>query len=116
MTKEKMIKPQYIIDYNNTMDVVDKVDFLYILNSARKSLKWYKKVFFHLLDLAVYNTFVLYNRVTERNLFFANFHLCLIKQIFKKYHSNRTNVIKVKDKNTEDEPFDTKMISVNTRK
>jgi len=53
----------------------------------------------------VYNTLVLYNHVTGINLSFANFHLCLIKQIFKKYHSNRTNISKVKDKNTEDEIF-----------
>lgn len=74
LTKEKIIKPQCIIDYNNTMGAIDKVDqILYTLNFTRKSLKWYKKFFFHLFDLAVYNTFILYNYVTGRNLSLVNF-------------------------------------------
>ncbi|KAK1125280.1 hypothetical protein K0M31_020471 [Melipona bicolor] len=90
-TKEKIIKPQCIIDYSNTMRAVDKVDqMLYTLNSTRKNLKWYKKFFFHLFDLAVYNTFILYNYVTGRNLSFSKFHLYLIKEILLKYNSSKS--------------------------
>ncbi|XP_043524386.1 piggyBac transposable element-derived protein 4-like [Frieseomelitta varia] len=90
-TEEKIIKPQCIIDYNNTMRVVDKVDqILCTLNSTCKSLKWYKKFFFHVFDLAVYNTFILYNYVTETNLSFSKFHLYLIKQILLKYNSGKS--------------------------
>jgi len=40
LTKEKIIQLQCIIDYNNTMETVDKVDqILYTLNSIRKMLK-----------------------------------------------------------------------------
>lgn len=105
-TKEKIIKPQCIIDYNNTMGTVDKVDqILYSLNSTRKSVKWYKKFFFHLFDLAVYNTFILYNYVTGRNLSFSKFHLYLIKQVLQKYSSGSPHTSKSKGKSSDNEPF-----------
>ncbi|XP_043524705.1 piggyBac transposable element-derived protein 4-like [Frieseomelitta varia] len=105
-TKEKIIKPQCIIDYNKTMRAVDKVDqILYTLNYTRKGLEWYKKFFFHLFDLAVYNTFILYNCVTGRNLSFSKFHLYLIKQILRKYSSGRTHTCKSKGKSIDNEPF-----------
>ncbi|XP_017884089.1 piggyBac transposable element-derived protein 4-like [Ceratina calcarata] len=45
VTKEKIVKSQCILDYNKTMGTVDKVDqVLYILNSTRKSLKYYLKL------------------------------------------------------------------------
>lgn len=106
LTKEKIIKPQCVIDYNKTMGAVDKVDqILCNLNSTRKCLKWYKKFFFHLLDLAIYNTFILYKYVTGRNLSFSKFHLHLIKQILHKYCSNRIHECKSKGGNPNNQPF-----------
>lgn len=59
LTEEKIIKLQCIIDYNNTMGVVDKIDQIcYSLNSSRKSLKW------HII-----------------HIFYYKFHLYLIKYI-----------------------------------
>ena len=105
VTKEKIVKPQCILDYNKTMGTVDKVDqVLHTLNSTRKSLKWYKKFFFHLFDLAVYNTFILYNYVTGRNLTFHQFHLNLIKQILRKYLDG-INGYKLRGRDTNNEPF-----------
>lgn len=106
LTKETIIKPRCIIGYNNIIGAVDKVDqILCSLNFTRRNLKWYKKFFFHLFDLAVYNIFVLFNYVTERSLSFSTFHLYLIKQILQKYSSGRTHTHKSKGKSTDNESF-----------
>jgi hypothetical protein len=80
------MKPNCIIDYNNSMGSVDKVDMiLNTINSVRKSLKWYKKYFFHLLDLGIYNSYVAYQEITGKKLSFPDFHLKLIKEILNNY-------------------------------
>ena len=53
-------KPECIIDYNRNMGSVDKQDQLLEPYSAtRKSTKWYKKLAFHLLQLAMLNSHLL---------------------------------------------------------
>jgi hypothetical protein len=79
-------KPACVVDYNLNMGSVDMVDMvLSAINSCRKSLKWYKKYFFHLLDMSIYNSYILYQQVTNKKLKYSKFHLILIKQILQKY-------------------------------
>lgn len=35
--------------------------------SSRKSVKWYIKLYFHLIDIAVFNSFVVYNALHPNN-------------------------------------------------
>src|SRR5271154_2332124 len=54
-------KPASVLLYNKTMGAVDESDkCVKPYESVRKSYKWYKKVYFHLLDLAMYNSYVLF--------------------------------------------------------
>ena len=86
LTGSQKLKPECVVDYNIKMGSVDRVDMvLSTLNSSRKCLKWYKKVFFHLLDISVCNSYVLYQSVTAKKLKYNDFHLSLIKQILQKY-------------------------------
>ena len=79
-------KPSCIVDYNSNMGAVDRVDMiLSTLNSLRKTIKWYKKLFFHLLDLAIYNAYILYQKSTASKQKFSEFHLALIRDILRKY-------------------------------
>ena len=58
-------KPDAIEDYNSTMSGVDHSDqynSYYVVNN--KSRKWWKKVFFHLMNTSVTNAFILYKLVT----------------------------------------------------
>ena len=55
------------------------------VDCARKSLKWYKKLFFHLMDLCLYNAYVLFQVVTGNKPPFSEFRLKVITQIFAKY-------------------------------
>nr|XP_022901407.1 piggyBac transposable element-derived protein 4-like [Onthophagus taurus] len=82
-------KPKLVVDYNNTMGGIDRLDqHLHDYAITRKrGKKFYKKIFMHLLDLTVFNSFILYkkNGGAIDNL---QFRLQLVEQIIQKYHSS----------------------------
>lgn len=56
-----IIKPLMIQSYNNNLGGVDRCDqYLSYYGLNRKSLKWWKKVFFRLLDMAIVNSMLLF--------------------------------------------------------
>ena len=58
-------KPKMIEDYNHAMGGVDKADQMGIYYCfQRKSIKWWKKVFFWLLEISVVNSYILYKETT----------------------------------------------------
>ena len=59
--KEDICKPELICDYNCFMGGVDKCDqFLSYYNLGRKCKKWWKKVFFRMVELCIINAMCLY--------------------------------------------------------
>ena len=55
-------KPEVVAEYNQFMLGVDKIDQMMSYYSfVRKSIKWWRKVFFWLLDLSVVNSFIIYH-------------------------------------------------------
>ena len=61
--QETELKPQCILDYNKNMGSVDRLDaVLHPYSAARKSMKWYKKLAFHLLQVALLNAHILYSK------------------------------------------------------
>ncbi|GFT74924.1 piggyBac transposable element-derived protein 4 [Nephila pilipes] len=56
-------KPKVVMEYNNTMGGVDRMDqHLTNYPVTKKRGKKYKKIFFHLLDISLWNVFVLYQK------------------------------------------------------
>jgi len=56
-------KPECIIDYNRNMGAVDRQDqLLEPYSAARKRMKWYRKLAFYLLQLAMLNAHILYQK------------------------------------------------------
>ena len=54
-------KPEVVAEYNQFMLGVDKIDQMMSYYSfVRKSIKWWRKVFFWLLDMSVVNSFIIY--------------------------------------------------------
>lgn len=51
-----------VIAYNVTMGGVDRVDQHLAVTPRKRGKKYYKKILFHLLDLAVSNSYVLYKK------------------------------------------------------
>lgn len=84
-------KPSSVLNYNTNMGLVDKCDMqISYLDSTRKSLKWYKKLFFHILDVTVYNSYILYKLKTGQKLRLVDFRLNLIRQLLEEYMNTRT--------------------------
>ena len=61
------LKPMCVHDYNTNMGGFDRSDqLLSYCSTPRKTIKWYKKVFFHLLDIAVMNSYVLFKKLSKQ--------------------------------------------------
>ncbi|CAK1587174.1 unnamed protein product [Parnassius mnemosyne] len=61
-------KPAEVAAYNCFMGGVDRVDQMTsYYSSPRKSLRWYKRVTFHCLDVAVWNAYYLYKKYVKKN-------------------------------------------------
>ena len=74
-------KPACILKYNALMGGVDKSDQLAAnQRAADKSLKWYKKLFFYLLDLTLVNCYRVY-LVSGHHLSFLDFRLQLVREL-----------------------------------
>ena len=83
MTGEQVRKPTAIIDYNKHTGSVDKSDQMVLLNSSvRKTLKWSKKLFFLLMNLASTNAFVLFC-LHVRKISHLNFIKTVIEQMVR---------------------------------
>ena len=60
---QELMKPFTICEYNKHMGVVDKCDqYLSYYTVSRRSMKWWKKVFFRLLELCIINSVCIYSR------------------------------------------------------
>nr|CAI5821426.1 unnamed protein product [Callosobruchus analis] len=65
--KEK-VKPEEVVVYNDHMSGIDRCDQMTSTYcSPRKTIRWYKKVLFYLLDVAVWNSFYLYRKYCKEN-------------------------------------------------
>ena len=61
-----------IIDYNKFMGSVDRSDqMISSLNLNRRVLKWYKKVMFHVFDLAELQSYLLYRMQSRYHIVFV---------------------------------------------
>ena len=92
----EMKKPEAIHDYNFTMGGVDKVD-QHLVDypiPRKRGKRYYKKVFFHLMDLAVWNSYILYQKsfqdrqvATRKPLSHLKYRLELIDSLIRKHHA-----------------------------
>ncbi|XP_018367242.1 PREDICTED: piggyBac transposable element-derived protein 4-like, partial [Trachymyrmex cornetzi] len=84
-TKQKKQKPNIVLEYNDNMGGVDLSDqCITPYEILRKSQKWYIKTFFHLLDLAIFNAWVVYNTVhADKKLKFLHFRNQLARELLE---------------------------------
>lgn len=84
-----VMKPSCVLDYSKNMGSVDTSDMLLSsVQCIRKSVKWYKKLFFHIIDLHMLNAFFCFKQIKNTpSLHFAKFQLELIRQIIQNYKS-----------------------------
>lgn len=65
---EDVIKPTAIVEYTKHMGAVDRFDhYCSSYSFTRKSLKWWRKTFYWLLEVAVVNSFIIFNETHPDN-------------------------------------------------
>jgi len=84
------------------MGAIDKTDMLLCSTECvRRTLKWYKKLFFHLINMSMLNTYSTCKTVTGKHVSLANFQLILVNEILQKYKTNiKTSPSKGEKRNT----------------
>lgn len=89
-TEEDILKPTCILDYNKYMGGIDIGDAIMTHHpSFRKSVKWYKKLFFGLMDIVLMNANILYDKKYGLKTPFLEFKMKVIEQIFEKFGNYR---------------------------
>lgn len=83
-SRQRIMKPECVLDYNQNMRLVDKSDaMISSIECARKTLKWYKKLFFHLLDLTMLNSYILYTLKSGKKGKLQSFIIEVIRQLLE---------------------------------
>jgi len=77
-----VIKPAIVADYNRHMGHVDNTDRMANSYTAScQTWKWTKKLFFHLLDLAIVNSYLLLSSCGGKKISHRDFRLTLIREM-----------------------------------
>ena len=85
-TGEMIVKPDSVNDYNENMRLIDKSDMqIGIVETTRKSVKWYRKLFFHMVDVTILNAYNFYLVKTGKKPGLKKFCLSVIRQLISKY-------------------------------
>lgn len=83
---QPIMKPDLILDYNINMRLVDKSDMMIgDVECVRRTVKWYKKLFFHLVDVVVLNSYIYYKMRSGKKLPLRIFVHDLVYQLLEKY-------------------------------
>ncbi|UYV70445.1 PGBD5 [Cordylochernes scorpioides] len=78
-TREELFKPDAVIDYNKGKVGVDRSNQMMAYYSfSRKTLKWWKKIFFHLFSLCFVNGNIIYNKANpDKKISLKDFYLAV---------------------------------------
>ena len=81
-----IIKPSCVIDYNKGMGGIDKHEqLLSCFPIMRKCVKGCKEMFFYLVDMAIYNVYVLHSKITNTTkTCIVSFHLNIAEELLEK--------------------------------
>ena len=90
---EEILKPLCVKEYNQNKGAVDKSCMQMIFSeSLRKSVKWYKKLFFHMMKVSFLNAFILFKNIRQQHLQLSKFKLEVTRELVTKYGFNRAHV------------------------
>ena len=71
------------MDYKHHMGYVHKGDRIANnYSNSRRTFKWTKKLFFHLLDLAIVNSYILHSSCGGKNISRRDFRYSLVRNMF----------------------------------
>ncbi|OXA42206.1 PiggyBac transposable element-derived protein 4 [Folsomia candida] len=81
-------KPVSVLEYNAHARGIDQGDMMmHFYTMRKKCVKWYKKLFFHLVDICLYNAFRLFVnwKPPPKPMTFIAFRMNVIRQIMERY-------------------------------
>ncbi|GFX78079.1 piggyBac transposable element-derived protein 4 [Trichonephila clavipes] len=79
-TKEKVPCPKAVAVYDNVMGGVDRFDQREERHQIRRSEKWWNRLFYFFIDLAIKNSFILWQVITRnRGLDQLTFRMALCR-------------------------------------
>ena len=52
----------------------------------RKTYKWWKRIFYHLIDVTIVNSFIIYKKINNTSITQKNYRLEIVREIIKKYN------------------------------
>ena len=87
--KGSLYKPDVTIDYNKTVGGVDLLSRVLIPYSTQQwGIKWYRKIGELMLDISVYNSFIVYQYLNPENRIkdHLRYWIELIKEILTNHH------------------------------
>lgn len=77
-------KPQPVIDYNMGMGGVDRQDqVLACFPIMRRHAKSYKKIFYYMMDMALFNSYRLWLKITGKKCHYSDFRVNVVDSILK---------------------------------
>ncbi|XP_028660386.2 piggyBac transposable element-derived protein 4-like [Erpetoichthys calabaricus] len=88
---EKIIKPCVISDYTEHMGAVDRFDHYAVsYNFSRKTVKWWRKTFYWLLEVAIVNSYILWCQCYPQDkLRHLAYHRKLINELVKDHRATK---------------------------
>lgn len=82
-------KPTCVVQYNKHIGGVSICDSVILAYpSMHKSTKWYKKVFFHMIDISLYNAWIIY-KALGNNVPLLEFRHDVVQALLRKHHVPR---------------------------
>lgn len=96
-TGNPILKPDVVLDYNVNMRLIDKSDMMIsTIDCLRKSVKWYRKAFLHLIDICVLNAYILYcQQHRDTSISLREFEKGVISQLLEEYRTAAPRLGKV---------------------
>jgi hypothetical protein len=78
----KKMKPECVVEYNSHMSGIDLSDQMLSYYSApRKTIRWYRKIFFRLLDVCIWDSCYIYNNKNPKKLTHLKFRDQIIRNL-----------------------------------
>ncbi|UYV82045.1 PGBD5 [Cordylochernes scorpioides] len=83
LSQAPIFKPQVVLDYNKNKIGVDRSDQMLSYNSFdQRTMKWWKKLFFHIYGLAIVNSCIIYNKLNpDAKMSLRDFHISICKAL-----------------------------------
>ncbi|KAG8268102.1 hypothetical protein J6590_102587 [Homalodisca vitripennis] len=76
------VKPYMIQQYNLYMGGVDRKDkSIYHISCLRTTTRYWKKIFYNLLDMTIFDSFILYSQNTDKPMPRRKFVMVLIDEL-----------------------------------